>query len=423
MQMKLKHRTGFTLVELLVVIAIIGILVGLLLPAVQAAREAARRMSCSNNMKQIGLAMQNYHSAFKALPSQGTGLAGVDGFGSPQAIGSTANSMKMLSAFVALTPFFEQQALYDEISNPSTFTLANPDVPLTTPWPAMGPTPSGPGAVEGFRYRPWMTNIPALRCPSDPGQSLPAKGRSNYGVCMGDSWIWLSMLGEYGGNSWSKSSYVSRVNSTMQRGMFSSRVQSRFRDVLDGLSNTIAFGEHLTGLTDSDSRGQPAYNVSRAFDSPDSCDLYLSPERPRFWSNGVDGGTEPPALYAVVQTSHTRGWSRGWSWAHSSILDTGFLTQAPPNSPVCMWNFLKHYGGNISASSQHPGGCHVAMGDGSVRFITDSIESGDQTSNSPGYDNNQDLLSGALKPGSMSPYGVWGALGTRASKELIDEEF
>ena len=113
---------GFTLVELLVVIAIIGILVGLLLPAVQAAREAARRMSCSNNFKQIGLALHNYHAAYKQLPQHGSGT-GI-GKNSPNwwQRGNDA-SKQCLSAFVGLTPFIEQQALWEQISNPNTETV------------------------------------------------------------------------------------------------------------------------------------------------------------------------------------------------------------------------------------------------------------------------------------------------------------
>ena len=115
-------RLGFTLVELLVVIAIIGVLVGLLLPAVQAAREAARRMSCSNNFKQIGLAIHNYHSAYKQIPTQhgGTGLrVGANSWWE----GSATTNHEELSAFVGLTPFMEQQALWEKISNPSMDTV------------------------------------------------------------------------------------------------------------------------------------------------------------------------------------------------------------------------------------------------------------------------------------------------------------
>ena len=108
-------RSAFTLVELLVVIAIIGVLVGLLLPAVQAAREAARRMSCSNNFKQLGLALHKYHSAYKRLPMQAGGTK--QSLPSPNIAPPGSNRLN-LSWLVGLAPFIEQQALWEQISRP-----------------------------------------------------------------------------------------------------------------------------------------------------------------------------------------------------------------------------------------------------------------------------------------------------------------
>ncbi|EMI27563.1 signal peptide protein [Rhodopirellula europaea SH398] len=180
---------GFTLVELLVVIAIIGVLVGLLLPAVQAAREAARRMSCSNNFKQIGLALHNYHSAYNLLPAHAAGTTNTANSGNPnpsrRADGGGGHNRNELSWLPGLTPFFEQQALWEQISNPM-----DSDGDGVIDFQAMGPDARmnlSDHNAAGNRYRPWLTNVPTLRCPSDPGEGLPAQGRTNYAACLGDS--------------------------------------------------------------------------------------------------------------------------------------------------------------------------------------------------------------------------------------------
>src|SRR5262245_49230386 len=146
------RKLGFTLVELLVVIAIIGILVALLLPAVQAAREAARRMQCGNNLKQIGLALHNYHDTFKSLP------IGLLGAGAGQPTPSSADDG--FGWGCALLPFLEQQALYDRVrpnGTPSVF------VRFHTGSPSPLPSPPGPNNV------PWPgaeVSLTAFKCPS-----------------------------------------------------------------------------------------------------------------------------------------------------------------------------------------------------------------------------------------------------------------
>lgn len=396
-----RTRSAFTLVELLVVIAIIGVLVGLLLPAVQAAREAARRMSCSNNFKQIGLAMHNYHSAYKQLPTHGAGTAPTN----PTNIwsGSNTGNNHRLSMLVGLTPFFEAQALWEQISNPLDGDRF---------YPAMGPTP------QRLQYGPWFTQIPTLRCPSDPGVGLPALGRTNYVACTGDS-IFRQRDGGLEVRAAATLPYPVRQDWTIQtraaqRGFFVSRKDQAFRDVLDGLSNTIAMGEIATDLGDSDVRTQFTNGADSADNSepnlvanPSLCrDLgIIDPQRPQFWAPGT-------SLRGAVE-------GRGYRWADYVGVMGMCNTILPPNSELCS-NGNWHRSAVVPPSSRHQGGVHVLMGDGAVKFITDSIESGGR--NAAMVWHNGDAANNNT-PGAMSPYGLWGSLGTRAAKEVIEEEF
>jgi len=401
-----RRLSGFTLVELLVVIAIIGVMVGLLLPAVQAAREAARRMSCSNNFKQIGLGMHNYHAAYNLLPKHGTGtpyIAG-DGEGATPATSAASSNRLELSFLVALTPFIEQQAIWEQISSPFV------DPVTTARFPSMGPGSRRSIAQHTTaRYAPWLTELSTLRCPSDPGLGLPAQGRTNYIACVGDSMIeWHGGINDFGAN-FSATAPQSRQASC--RGVFVHRARSSFRDVLDGLSNTIAAGEVATDLGDSDTRTRAttrnALGAISAIGGVLSCDLFIDPLRPRFWL--------PTATFAPLAGPGTEPEQRrGYKWAFSRGVWGMFTTISPPNKPLCADtnNFNAII---LPPSSQHQGGCHVLMADGSVKFITDSIEAGNQRSASVG------IAAGQVAPGSPSPYGLWGALGTRASKEQITD--
>lgn len=415
------QRRGFTLVELLVVIAIIGVLVGLLLPAVQAAREAARRMSCSNNFKQIGLAIHNYHSTYNQLPIHGTGTeGGAGGVAWELWSNSSHSSNRHLSYLVGILPFVEQQALWEQISNPLMGRSDNSTSGggIDRPWNPMGPTPQNDG------YRPWVTEIPGFRCPSDPGVGLPANGRSNYAACLGDSGHWSTQGALYVDNDALGSEvstpvpvpYIRPRSRSIEaraknRGLFQPHDVTKFRDILDGLSNTIAAGEIATDLGDRDIRtmGIDHNTNSGIRDNPLACrDLTtngIDPERPQFWSAGA------PLL------SDTEGeiWGRGFQWAAFAPYLNGMYTILPPNSELCNGNWYTTT--TASPSSRHQGGCHVMMGDGAVRFITDSIEAGNSRSRMVDIDG-----TGISAPGSPSPYGLWGALGTRASREVIDEE-
>ena len=407
---------AFTLVELLVVIAIIGLLVGLLLPAVQAAREAARRMSCSNHFKQLGLGIHHYHSAFRQIPTQGSGTRiGASGWvGLPP---SETNNGLRLSFLVAVTPFIEQQALWEQISNPLSTTFA---------FPPMGPSPDRSlGAQAANAYPPFMAEIPTLRCPSDPGVGLPSQGRTNFAACMGDAVHYVNQ----GILNWSNtnlrwtdyngpnSGRAQRIRQ-MSRGAFVNRKTMQFRDILDGLANTIMAGEIATDLGDLDIRttgksaggGAPppvAQNPSACLDAS-----LQNPERPLFWNNDLD--------------SPTIERRRGYKWACHYMNHSAFQTILPPNAEVCTRGAAANSAGIYSASSRHPGGVHVMMGDGAIKFITDSIDAGPRHQTTLYYEwgvgNRSDALDSTSVPGCQSHFGLWGAAGTRANHEVISDE-
>ena len=409
-------RRGFTLVELLVVIAIIGVLVGLLLPAVQAAREAARRMSCSNNFKQVGLALQNYHAAFKELPIQGGGTGWRRTTGTPYNFGSSqgppGHNRLELSALVGLTPFMEQQGLWEVISKP--FLIKNGSA-AGQRYAAMGPNPAmslGRHANVG-QYDPWVTEIPTLRCPSDPGTGLPAQGRTNYAVCLGDA-LHRTNTG-LGTNSGLEPNNGRTTHTRAScRGIFVPRKASQFRDILDGLSNTIAMGEIATDLGNYRVNTTPlpvqdVAGIDMRFDAPHASVLYehVDPERPRFWNQ---------ANFTVINNRFGFEDRRGFKWARGRPLFTGVVTILPPNAPIGTNNNPQNYGA-LAPSSQHQGGAHVLMADGAVIFITDSIDAGNTAAKPVHRDN----VAPDAVVGSASPFGLWGSLGTRASKEPIDE--
>tara|TARA_R110002049_G_scaffold27321_2_gene94186 strand:+ start:364685 stop:365968 length:1284 start_codon:yes stop_codon:yes gene_type:complete len=425
----MKHlpcRKGFTLVELLVVIAIIGVLVGLLLPAVQAAREAARRMSCSNNMKQLGLAIHNYHAAYNSLPRQHGGTSRSSGGLAPSLTATsmpdntTSNNSLRRSALVPLAPFFEQQAIWEQIAN--VYQIPPGDAGAGLFFSPMGPDPNMTlSTANGHgmnQYRPWLANIPTLRCPSDPGVGLPAQGRTNYGVCLGD--------GIQQQTSGTRDLYdVPTLTGSQHaraacRGMFVARTFTKFRDVLDGLSNTIMLGEMNTHLGDRDI----TTDVMRADvpnglrDNPLLCRGDIDPLRPRFWN----------ATLTSVTDVGGEELNRGFRWANGFPLYSAVTTILGPNSELCNEANSTGIGGasrsgSFSTSSRHQGGAHVVMGDGAVKFITDSIDAGDPfnaTVQNPG--SAIPMPSSATTPGSPSPYGLWGALGTRANREVIDTD-
>ena len=359
----MKHRSlsrpGFTLVELLVVIAIIGILVGLLLPAVQAAREAARRMSCSNNLKQLGLALHNYESAYKRLPYGGF-FPDVNWAGTPG-----SSNYRRMSGHVALLPYIEQTALANRLSADSQSLL------VVVPW--------------DNSYVPFRTKIPALQCPSD-GYTPPDPndiGPTNYMFSRGDS-------------TWDHNPDWVGNGGRGLRGMFAgNQYFVAFADVKDGLSNSIAMSERVIARP-ATSRlvrdGGTALNLGNNFrdNNPSDC---ISPAR----------------VVAGLYQGDVAMWG-GRRWTDGAPAFTGHTTILGPNKGSCTQGGWDGEDGIYEPSSTHTGGVQCVFGDGAVRFVSDAIDTGNIARRPPDHPDEGD---------KRSPYGVWGAMGSIRGSETV----
>ena len=339
-------RRGFTLVELLVVIAIIGILIALLLPAVQQAREAARRIQCTNNLKQLGLALHNYHGTYNTLVPRKQGTTQ----------GTTSNRGRA-SGFIGLLPFLEQTAMYDQIVAGDSSHL-----------------PYGPQAWAGWSV--WNTTPSMLLCPSATHTGTAQVGKVNYRFSVGDT-------------------IQNNRDRTVNRGLFASRLGVKFRDITDGTSNTMAMSEHLTARYDLGTMSGEiplssgtATGVSGLVNNPGSC---LAEDAGGFYAN-------PGTVKGRI----------GYKWTDGQAEQVAFNTVLPPNAPSCIHNANAAADGIntvLPPNSNHPGGVVTLRADGSTGFTTDTIDSGDLSK--------RDVTSG------KSPYGVWGALGSKSGGEVI----
>jgi len=358
---------GFTLVELLATIAIIGLLMALLLPAVQTAREAARRTHCSNNMKQLGIGLQAHMQSFGYLPSRnGPPSSNPDPgdffppTGTLLTTSGTYEKGGRLSPTVMILPFIGQQNLYDQIFG---------NLPL-------GTASSSWGSVT----------IPTLLCPSDPlNPEITTRGQSNYvyshGDCTGKAHIDWSVTPAAG--------WPAGMTPQMMRGLFGLNSNIKAAQIRDGLSNTIAMSE----CTRPSGAGNVATNGPDAnvygFSSAATCLASFQ---------GGQYVVSPPGTY-VMQRSD----SMGTNWAEGRTNWNGFATILPPNGPVCYgWS-----GGLSTARSRHPGGVTCLFAGGATMFVSESIFVGNLASAQP------------TTPTAASPYGVWGALGTRSGGEAL----
>jgi prepilin-type N-terminal cleavage/methylation domain-containing protein len=314
-QQQIFNMRGFTLIELLVVIAIIAILVALLLPAVQQAREAARRSTCKNNLKQLGVAMHNYHDVHNCFP---TGCIFGDYNTSYPGVANKTTWM------VHILPYMEMNNLYDKID----FSLRSDN-----------------GLYDQYKVK--AINIPSYRCPSDPGTkqttNQPNYAPTSYAACIaetvrlygdGGSTATAGVHGTYiaGNGDWAKMV----LNNKSEEGVFATNSRCNFKDIVDGTSNTLAVSECLVGA--------PVV-------------------------------TDPGSSNAQMQTctaGTTNSPIRGYSWFFGTPATWCFTTTRTPNFDDMDCQKFEVYV-NMAARSQHRGGVQATMADGSVRFITENI--------------------------------------------------
>lgn len=312
MRKKYSGKQGFTLIELLVVIAIIAILVALLLPAVQQAREAARRSSCKNNLKQIGLALHNYHDVHGTFP-----------IGELARYRTSPWVSNRTTWLVRILPYIEQAVIFDQID--------------------FGVEPGYVGVNAPLRN----IDISTYRCPSDPGDRLTTEATTyapnNYVGCLGNSNQIMggggsaTIIPPFGsGGYWAR--YVQ--NDGTERGCFASNSHTRFRDIKDGTSNTMAVSECLAG----------------------------------FDVIGHGGNFQGNLNTCVESSAPTNIRRRGSSWLRGDIWNWAFNTIRTPNPdlPDC-YAWTSGSLGNVPARSKHTGGVQVALADGSIRFVSENI--------------------------------------------------
>ena len=327
-------KRAFTLVELLVVIAIIGILIALLLPAVQAAREAARRMQCTNHLKQFGLAIHNYHDSYNGLPRMEFRFGG-NANNWPETYNTTSANTD-LSIHVRILPYVEQGAFLDTFNN---------NVPVYSSLSGMTPEVREIVAVI----------LPLLNCPSESESKNPVRPTS------GPTGMPVPVAGTnyVFNNGTGIGTFYEIAAVTPQDGLFNRRTTG-FQQMSDGTSNTLAISETLL-----------------AFESASATTNRKAWRRMAFTDQAGgsgDSGYENIDLLAAAENSPPTGGSRGFPWVSSRGTATGFSTYYTPNFGA-PGNWIR--GANNSnynfTSSNHTGGVGACYGDGSVHFISDTI--------------------------------------------------
>jgi prepilin-type N-terminal cleavage/methylation domain-containing protein/prepilin-type processing-associated H-X9-DG protein len=353
-----KSKRGFTLIELLVVIAIIAVLIALLLPAVQAAREAARRAQCVNNLKQMGLAMHNYHTANDVFPPGAAASITPFNPGCVAWMGWSAQAM--------MFGYMEQGALYNAIN----FSID----PMQTN--------GGNGASDTARY----SKVNMFMCPSD-GQA---------GKTFLNSYYASTGTTTYTSNT--VDNVACKGGGQGSSGLFAYAMSYGLQDCRDGSSNTVAFSEAVVGDTSATTPKPRVTGANKDGFGFQAFDASSNPASLRDTLNICDATFKTAAPNAGLSVN------KGWLWAWGADTMSMFNTIVPPSSGTSTWGMCRFGCGpcgtysadhsNITnANSYHPGGANVLMGDGSVRFIKSTLA-----------------------------MNIWWALGTKAGGEVISAD-
>jgi prepilin-type processing-associated H-X9-DG protein len=353
------------------------VLIALLLPAVQAAREAARRMTCTNNLKQLAIAAHNYHDKYESFPA----AAGYIQFSKEAGVGYTINTWPFWSGMIQLFPYIELTSRYEAIySVHITSTIWADGSKQPKPWSA---------GQEGWKATgyPISGNIDAFLCPSDiSGKilSTTANAQTAYSMCHGDA--------VYRDDPNNAVSGATKNNKYNIRGMFPYHSWQSTASITDGTSNTIAFSEAIASGGSRDVKGRlaiaetPANLLTDPLGECDS-DLLDPSDRKKFKSSGL-------TIYGNV---------RGLRLADARLFHGQFNTVNLPNAPSCIFANNDNNGnyGVFAPSSNHSGGVNAALADGSVRFISETISN--KTSG---------IATPVSSDSGASQFGIWGAYGT-----------
>ena len=330
-----RSRRGFTLIELLVVIAIIAILIGLLLPAVQKVREAAARAKCQNNLKQLGIAMHAYHDVHNAFPAN------------QQQIG--VNVWESVSASYWILPYVEQQNLFNQFV-----------IPTNAPPQGQSSAGSGNSGNWSTAYGLMNTDLSVFKCPSSPG--APRRGTN-----------WAGWDGPGSNYGWSVGSHVQGMWLQNQNGLINQMRRRKMADATDGLSNTLLASELLSGSNaPAAGPGKYPYDIFYAGDG-----VFTSVANKEFATQAELNNIGSTARNAPIGVKSNNGTMPLWYCLGQSAVSTA----APPNwqwpsagGNCCPGGAHDWSWGIIPPRSMHPGGVNALLGDGSVRFISNTVD-------------------------------------------------